>query len=222
MEDKHAHFFTALQQQLAKPLPGLVAQQKMASQVRMGNMAFKPNDRTRKSAVLILMYPYYGDIYLPLIVRPAYDGVHSGQIAFPGGGYELHDRNLVNTALREAQEEIGINARDVRVLGQLTQVFIPPSNYLVQPVVGMLPYKPDFFPDPLEVAGLIEVDVSLLSDKTIVGLKEMIVRGAKIQAPFYDVMGNTVWGATAAMISEFLTVLEELDWRSEEAGEGRI
>jgi hypothetical protein len=158
-----------------------------------------------------MLYPYQGELFIPLILRPDYDGVHGGQVALPGGGRERFDRSLVQTALREAQEEIGIKASDVRVLGQLTQLYIPPSNFLVQPVVGYLPYRPDFFPDSREVADIIEISLSLLADQGIIGTKEMLVRNVLIQAPYYGVNTHTVWGATAMIVSEFLTIFGEVE-----------
>ena len=177
----------------------------------MANQQASPNEKTRQSAVLLLLYPSQGELFLPLILRPAYDGVHGGQVALPGGGYETYDRTLIRTALREAQEEIGIKASDVRVLGLLTQIYIPPSNFQVQPVVGYLPYRPDFFPDIREVADIIEISLTLLADKGIVGTKEMLVRNVLIQAPYYGLDTHTVWGATAMMLSEFLSVMEEIE-----------
>jgi len=211
MQEKHGPFFQALKQRLEAPLPGPTAHQKMASSVRStAGYRTSPNEKTRQSAVLLLLYPYQGELFLPLILRPAYDGVHGGQVALPGGGYEKYDRTLIRTALREAQEEIGIKASDVRVLGQLTQIYIPPSNFQVQPVVGYLPYRPDFFPDIREVADIIEISLALLADKGIVGTKEMLVRNVLIQAPYYGVDTHTVWGATAMILSEFLSVVEEI------------
>ena len=134
---------------------------------------------------LILFYPHQGEVFLPLILRPTYDGVHSGQMAFPGGRYELTDEDLIRTAKREAQEEIGLRLNDVRVLGVLSELFIPPSNFFVLPVVATLPYRPDFFPDPREVEKVIEVPYREIRDKTIVGQSEVEVRGKPIQAPHY-------------------------------------
>jgi 8-oxo-dGTP pyrophosphatase MutT (NUDIX family) len=212
MQEKHSRFFQSLQHRLSLALPGAAAHEKMASSIRASNLFRRtPNQKTRQSAVLLLLYPYQGELFLPLILRPDYDGVHAGQVALPGGGYEAYDRNLIRTALREAQEEIGIKASDVRVLGQLTPIFVAASNYQVQPVVGYLPYRPDFFPDLREVADIIEISLSLLADKGIVGTKEMLVRNVLIQAPYYGVNMHTVWGATAMMLSEFLTILEEME-----------
>lgn len=199
-------FATHLQQRLQQPLPGEAAHRTMASSART-RLGIRPNERTRRSAVLILFYPYQNSIYLPLILRPQYDGVHAGQMAFPGGRMERTDRNLTQTALREAQEEIGIRVQDVTVLGQLTELFIPPSNFYVQPVVGTLPNRPDFYPDPREVDAVVEVNLNTLLDKTIVGDSQIEVRGVVVDAPYYDIQGYRVWGATAMMIAELLAVL---------------
>lgn len=199
-------FTEHLRQRLQKPLPGEAAHQKMASAARY-RLGIKPNERTRRSAVLICFYPFQNSIYLPLILRPQYDGVHAGQMAFPGGRMERFDENLTRTALREAQEEVGIRVSDVKVLGLLTELFIPPSNFFVQPVVGILPYRPDFYPDPREVEAIVEVDLDTLLDETIVGDSQIEVRGILVDAPFYQIQGHRVWGATAMMISELLMVL---------------
>lgn len=201
-------FISSLDTQLRQPLPGPEAHVKMASATRL-KLKVQPNEKTRRSAVLILFYPYRDQIFAPLILRPKYDGVHAGQMAFPGGRYEKTDENLIRTALREAQEEIGIKAADVQVLGQLTELFIPPSNFYVLPVVGKLTYKPDFYPDPREVEAVLEVNLEELMDESIVGFTELDVRGITIEAPFYDIQGHKVWGATAMMISELLTVIRQ-------------
>ncbi len=199
-------FSEQLRQRLQRPLPGEEAHRKMASSART-RLGIKPNERTRRSAVLLCFYPYQQSIYLPLILRPQYDGVHAGQMAFPGGRMERIDENLTRTALREAQEEVGIRVSDVRVLGLLTELFIPPSNFYVQPVVGVLPYRPDFYPDPREVEDIVEVELDTLLDETIVGDSKIDVRGITVDAPFYQIQGHRVWGATAMMISELLMVL---------------
>ncbi len=201
------HDFTYhLEQQLRLPLPGQDAHLKMASANRL-RLKAQPNEKTRRSAVLILFYPYRDKIFAPLILRPKYDGVHAGQMAFPGGRYEKTDENLIRTALREAQEEIGIKAADVQVLGKLTELFIPPSNFFVLPVVGKLPYKPDFYPDSREVEAVLEVSLDELLDEQVIGYTQLEVRGVSIETPFYDIQGHKVWGATAMMISELTTLI---------------
>ena len=115
----------------------------------------------------MMFYPKGEEIYLPLILRPQYDGVHGGQMAFPGGRVEQKDKDIQATALREAQEEIGIKATDVKVIKNLTELFIPPSNMYCQPVLGFMPYRPDFYPDEREVAGIFEMRPSLYAPISI-------------------------------------------------------
>jgi 8-oxo-dGTP pyrophosphatase MutT (NUDIX family) len=200
-------FVDDLRQKFTAPLPGEKAHAKMLAKSDI-RLTMKPNRRTQKSAVLVLFYPHEGEIYLPLILRPAYDGVHSGQMAFPGGRFEKTDEDLIRTAKREAQEEIGLRLTDVEILGVLSELYIPPSNFYVLPVVGYLPYRPDFFPDPREVEKVVEVSLREIQDKSIIGVSEMIVRNTTIQAPHYLIRSHQVWGATAMMISELLTVME--------------
>ncbi|WP_266366394.1 NUDIX hydrolase [Tellurirhabdus rosea] len=208
MTDTDFHTFRQnLARRLQQPLPGVESHRKMASASRLRAM-LQPNERTRRSAVLILFYPYQGSIYLPLILRPLYDGVHAGQMAFPGGRMERTDENLIRTALREAQEEIGIRVSDVQVLGKLTELYIPPSNFFVLPVVAAMSCKPDFYPDPREVDRVVEVRLDELMDSTIIGQSRIEVRGVTIDAPHYHLQGFNVWGATAMMISELLDVIE--------------
>lgn len=199
-------FINQLSEKLKNPLPGESAHQTMQALSKL-RLNFKPNERTRKSAVLILFYPYQDEIYFPLILRPAYDGVHSGQVAFPGGRYELSDENLIRTALREAQEEIGLRLTDVKILGTLTELFIPPSNFFVLPVIGCIPYRPDFFPDAREVEDVFQIKLDEISDKSIIGSSDILIRGEHVRAPHYEVQGYKIWGATAMMISELLSVL---------------
>jgi 8-oxo-dGTP pyrophosphatase MutT (NUDIX family) len=204
-------FIEKLKTRLNEPLPGSMAHDIMASESRLKLKMPSPNERTRESAVLILFYPSKNQIFIPLILRPQYDGVHGGQIAFPGGRAEKEDENLIRTALREAQEEIGVRVSDVKVLGELTKLYIPPSNFYVQPVMGYMTHKPDFYPDPREVDKVIEISLNEIKSPTIIGRKTLIVRGVEIDTPFYDIKETTVWGATAMMISELLTLIESLD-----------
>lgn len=199
-------FVNALTQKLHDPLPGESAHRIMQASSKL-RLTFKPNSRTRKSAVLVLFYPYKDEIYFPLILRPAYDGVHSGQVAFPGGRFEPTDENLIRTALREAQEEIGLRLNDVKVVGILTELFIPASNFYVLPVIATMPYRPDFYPDPREVEDIFEINLKEISDIEIIGSGDIQVRGEQVHAPHYMVQGYKIWGATAMMISELLTVL---------------
>ncbi|MDZ7898188.1 MAG: CoA pyrophosphatase [Arcicella sp.] len=201
-------FIEKLSIHLQKPLPGQDAHNKMASESRLKLKMPSPNERTRESAVLILFYPTKNQIFIPLILRPQYDGVHGGQMAFPGGRAEKEDENLIRTAMREAQEEIGVRLTDIKVIGQLTKLYIPPSNFFVQPVIGYMNHKPDFYPDAREVDKVIEIGLEEIINPEIIGRKILNVRGVEIDAPFYQIQEHTVWGATAMMISELLTVIQ--------------
>ena len=202
----------SLRQRLSLPLPGPEAQYKMANAERRVNSSrIKIPDNHRKGAVLILLYENENKICFPLILRPEYDGVHSGQIALPGGSFEMEDENLQNTALRETQEEIGIFKNDILVLGSLSSLYIPPSNFLVHPYIGMLKYRPHFVPDETEVAGIIETDLESIMDEKLVGEKVIkLSNGMEIHTPFYGIQNQTVWGATAMILSEMKSLLYEI------------
>ena len=149
---------------LQKPLPGLAAQIKLAPEFRVESLRATPPVDARTAGVLILLYPHNGVWYFPLIKR-AEDGLtHGGQISLPGGSQEAGE-SLQETARREACEEIGAACADVEVLGQLSTIYIPPSNFLVTPTVGYADQRPDFRCDPREVAELIEVPLSTLFDR---------------------------------------------------------
>jgi 8-oxo-dGTP pyrophosphatase MutT (NUDIX family) len=208
----HELYFERVRRRLQAALPGERAQLKMAAtgRTRLG-LSPEPDAATRTGAVLILFYPHEGLIYVPMIRRPVYPGVHSGQVAFPGGRVDETDESIIATALREAHEEVGVRPAEVEVLGLLTPLFVHASNFMVHPVVGAARSRPDFKPDPYEVDALLEVPLTELQDVTRIGSKEIIVReGIAIQAPYYDLQGHTVWGATAMMLSELLEVLGSL------------
>jgi len=149
-------FLYKLRKALSEPLPGTHSQGKMAPPHRPIELRVpKQGDHVIDSAVLILLWPDGDQISTVFILRPEYDGVHSNQIAFPGGKYELSDKDFVATALREAHEEVGINPETVTILGQLSPLFIPPSQFLVYPIVGYTSDIPVFIPDPVEIKEVI-------------------------------------------------------------------
>jgi 8-oxo-dGTP pyrophosphatase MutT (NUDIX family) len=200
-----SQFIRKLEDQLNGPLPGQTAQLKMSSMVRIRElMNFIQPDNAVKSSVLVLLYPVDARINLVLMRRPDYTGVHSGQISLPGGKYEDSDESLIYTALREAREEIGIDPARVQILGQLTDLYIPPSNFIVTPVVGYLTSRPVFTPDPKEVANIIEITVDDLMNENNIQKKRMKLRnGITMMVPSYFIEGQIIWGATAMMLSEF-------------------
>ena len=180
-------FSKSLKHRLALPLPGREAQLKMAHAERRLNLSrYKIPAEARPGSVLILLFEDEGTIKLPLIMRSDYDGVHSGQIGLPGGKYEPEDADLQSTALRETEEEIGISKSDVSLIGRLTELYIPPSNFLVHPFVGTIPFKPEFVPDQNEVARIIELDLDTLMDENNISEKDIkLSTGITIRSPVF-------------------------------------
>ena len=203
-----SRFFDCLQENLAGPLPGRPAQARMAPLPRPG---WSPDDRAeepaRQSGVLVLIYSLRDRLHVPLILRPTYDGTHSGQVGFPGGGMEHKDADLVETALRETHEELGVLPGDVQILGKLTELYIRPSNYEVYPTVGRLTVKPAFRPDPAEVAQLLEVPLADLLNPAIQRREEWQLADRSALVPFFAIQKQAVWGATAMILSELLAVI---------------
>lgn len=152
-----------------------------------------------------------GGYNFPLIQRPDYGGVHGGQIGLPGGKEEPQDQDRIATAIRETGEEIGVDPTQIEILGIMTELYVQASNYNVLPVVGYFPHIPEYVPDPQEVSDVIECGLDELLNEDIMKEKELIIRkNLKIQAPYFEIDGRTVWGATAMMLSEFKTILKEM------------
>lgn len=157
----------------------------------------------RKAAVLMLFYPKNNETHLVLIVRNTYPGVHSSQIAFPGGKVEKEDQSLAHTALREAEEEIGVNRLHVEIIKSFTEIYIPPSNFLVSPFLGVSQRELEFVMQEDEVAGIIELSLrDFLNDKNVVMRKLTTSYSNEIDVPAFLVKEHIVWGATAMMMSE--------------------
>jgi 8-oxo-dGTP pyrophosphatase MutT (NUDIX family) len=155
------------------------------------------------AAVLILMYPLDGHTGVVFIKRNEYDGPHSAQVSFPGGAWEEADGPLVRTAEREAREELGITG-EIEILGKLTDIDIPVSNFRVSPFVAHAPGRPSFDPDPTEVQYVIETSVEALLQPSSAKSEHWKLGGQPVRVPFYNVNGEKIWGATAMMLCEFL------------------
>ena len=205
------NFIDKLEERLKKPLPGIGAFLKMAPENRFKELQSSyDTSKAIPGSVLILLFPENKSVKTILILRQQYEGVHSGQVSFPGGRKEKDDKSLIETALRESEEEVGIDADKIMVIGNLTEIYIPPSNFLVLPVVGYMLAKPNLKADKSEVAKILEVDLSSLFDKNIIKKKEFDGRGYKIKAPYYDIQEQIVWGATAMILSELLEVIKSI------------
>ncbi|MFO7827583.1 MAG: CoA pyrophosphatase [Bacteroidales bacterium] len=204
----YADFFERLKDKFKQKLPGEIAQAKMAPKVREH---FKTSAKRRNAGVLILLYPKNDALHVVFIKRTEYDGAHSGQISLPGGKFEQGDQTLENTALRESNEEIGIDPEKTKILGKLTPLHIPVSNFYVLPFVGFYDTTPEFKPDPTEVEKIIELKLSELIDPENCTLQEFHYGDLAFTAPIYKSKELVIWGATAMILSEFIEVVKKVD-----------
>ena len=165
----------------------------------------------KEAAIMMLLYPKNKKTHLALILRTSYNGVHSSQIAFPGGKVEKFDKNYQETALRETHEEIGVTPELIKVVRDFTPIYIPPSNFMVYPFLGYSTSELKFDPDPNEVAGIIELPIENFLDKNILIINKMTTSyNQDIDVPAFKIQEHIVWGATAMMLSELKDVLENV------------
>ena len=192
-------------------VPGESSHFIMAPEIRLKelNRLKIEEKKPRNAAVMMLFYPKKTISHFALILRPEYEGVHSGQVALPGGKVETFDLNYKETALRETQEEVGVPTDTVTVLKSLTKVYIPPSNFWVHPFLGVAEQRPNFILQEEEVAKVIEVPLFELLNESNVITKKMTTSYAKnIEVPSFELNGYVVWGATAMMLSELKMLLK--------------
>ncbi len=160
----------------------------------------------RISAVLVPVFLKKGQYHLLFIQRTERVKYHKGQISFPGGAYEKKDGLILNTALREADEEIGLVRRDVQILGELDDVLTATSNYIISPFVGLIPYPYDFRPDKWETEELLEIPIADLQDKTCFSEGVTEYNGVEVETYFYQYGERSIWGATAKILKQFLEI----------------
>lgn len=204
--------YEALRNRLTLPLPGELAHNLMrAEPVGAIKPKFEHKLPPRPGSVMILLYENGNDVLFPLTKRPDYLGTHGGQISLPGGKAESGE-TLIETALRETEEEIGIKPHEIEVLGTLSNFFVIPSNFIVTPVVGIMRTPPVFTPDPKEVEKVLHGSVNRLVATEAILTKEILA--AKLfpmRAPHFEIEQEVVWGATAMILNEFRTILKELN-----------
>jgi len=192
----------------SKQLPGMASHQKMMPSNRQ-TIADDRKKNTLRAAVLVPIYKENDDYHIVFIKRTRYEGAHSNQVSFPGGKCEPSDKNLISTALREANEEIGLLPDKVDVICQLSEVHIPVSNHLVTPYVGILTEKPVFKTSDKEVQYVIVTTLSHLKNPEIIKSSSMQLNRGLVDVPYFDVDGEMIWGATAMMLSELLDLLPD-------------
>lgn len=200
----------SLEARLKKPKPGLRVQLEMAPDPRPGQKTYQEVQETCLHAgVLLLLYPIEEEIQILLTRRTDSVLHHRAQISFPGGQQEPGE-DLHVTALRETREELGIETGDFLQLGNLTPLYIPPSNYCIYPLVAASGSRPPYDPSPEEVAEVIEVPLAYLLDKNNRSEQVWRRRGQDVKVPFYTFKHHKIWGATAMVLAEFLAVVGEL------------
>lgn len=206
-------FIQSLKEALKQPLPGREAQFRMAHVGRRAYME-APAD-ARKAGVLVLLFPEKDDWHVALMERSSHNpnDRHGGQISFPGGSFDPeNDPSLLHTALREAHEEMGIEPKDAEVLGALTDLYIPVSNFHVFPFVACLRAAPVFVPQEEEVSAILTAPISFFTDEKSVQITELVLGGNFVlkDVPCFMVEGRVMWGATAMIMSELTAVFAGL------------
>lgn len=199
-----------LKRRLRGEKPGLKAQFKMLPRPRPGHRLYSEVELTSlKAGVMLVLYPRDGALHMPLIRRTATVLHHRDQIGLPGGQLE-GEETFEQAALRETREELGIPPEKIKVLGHLTPLYIPPSNYCIYPVVGVLGETPVFLPDPWEVAEVFDVPLAHLLDSHHTHTETWTIQGEPVQVPFYAFGHHKIWGATAMVLAEFLELIGDI------------
>lgn len=210
-----------LQKNLEAKLPGIKAWKRMAVNSKEGDsieseslqkysdwLSRKKLEKMKTAAVLIGLFEKENEWYFPLIKRPMHEKNHPGQIALPGGAMEKGE-DLQETARREAFEEVGILPEKVKIIGKLTPLPVPVSNYLIHPFVGIVDEEPDWEINGNEVEELIILRMKTLIEADNGYYEEWNLRGSQVKVPIFKVMGKTVWGATATVLSELLDLIKK-------------
>ena len=166
----------------------------------------------RQAAVMALFYPDANQkTHLLLMLRKTYNGVHSNQVGFPGGKVEQEDNGLLSTALRETHEEVGVHPLDITVIKELTNIYIPPSNFVVQPYLGLYLEPRPFIIQETEVESLLEVPiVDFLNENNLITQKLSTSYAKEMEVPAFKLNGYVVWGATAMMLNEIKELVKQV------------
>ncbi len=208
-------FIDDLKKRLTEKLPAEKAHAALMNYKRKkAEEILKEKKDVKMSAVLCLLFEEENNWKFYLMERNTYNGVHSAQVSFPGGRRENSDANFKETALREANEELNINPDEVEILGELSTMYIPPSNFLVYPFVGIATQKQSIIPDPIEVNKVITANLDDLMGENAVRKSPVKMSGfdQMIQVQHYTLDGHIVWGATGMILAELAYLLEEIGY----------
>jgi 8-oxo-dGTP pyrophosphatase MutT (NUDIX family) len=198
----------ALAQRLQSPLPGRSAQARFEPELAYGRHFGPAAFDARPAAVLMLLYRDRDEWRLPLALRPETLATHAGQIGLPGGRVELGETSH-DAALRELQEELGVPADQVRLIGPLTPLYLFVTNFHIIPWLAWMDARPDFSPSSDEVAAVLELPIAALRDRTLYSRHRRQVRGLAFSAPCVCWQGHEIWGATAMMLGELTALLDD-------------
>ncbi len=193
---------------LAAPLPGATAHLRFAPTpiLRLWDPAATPPD-ARHAAALVLVYPGADGPTLALTLRRPDLPHHGGQISLPGGGLEPGESPVAG-ALRETQEELGVDPALVRVVGTLSTLWVIVSGFVVHPIVGIADERPAFVPSPYEVDTIIEAPIDALRNAAAVQWGRRVRANVPLVCPYFALGAHRVWGATAMILGEFCTALD--------------
>ena len=204
------HFITQLEITITNYLPGEESQQKMRVNYDQSiELPFSKNNSTA-SAVLILLYLEDNEIHFFLTKRSNELEHHKGQISLPGGTQEENEE-LTHTALRETQEEIGINKTSISIIGSMTPLFVPVTGFMIHPFIGYSSNKLEPTPDPSEVEAIFSVNISDLLNETNQTIEKRNIRGYDVEVPYFKLNNYEVWGATSMILSEFRDLIKSIN-----------
>ena len=206
MNSSFNNFIELLKKNVIDYLPGVEAHKLMMPEGR--RFDYDKNNPPIDSAVLIALYEKNNQILFSLILRPKYNGHHSGQMALPGGKVESADSTLIETALRETEEEVGINREEIKIIGTLSELYIPITNLKVLPVLGYLNHEPKYILNRHEVDAIFEIDINDIVNDATKCHEIREIQGNTIGIPFYSLQSQKVWGVTAMILSEFEQVIK--------------
>jgi 8-oxo-dGTP pyrophosphatase MutT (NUDIX family) len=195
---------------LSSELPGMISHLQLAPKERVTGIKEQKSSKNAKlSAVLLIMFKENKQLKIVFILRSVYDGVHSGQISFPGGKKDENDKDSIETALREAKEEVGIAIERKDILGKLTNLYIPNSNFIVEPYVAFVEKLNGLIPDQAEVQEIYRILLKDVLDKKAIQSKEVLFLNKRsILAPCFYINELKIWGATAMILNELVDIIK--------------
>lgn len=209
----YTSFLSYLTNALQEDLLGVKAHQKMLPPGRRLKTYESELSSVKPSGVLLLLFPEAGNIYLCLIKRPSTMTHHPGQISFPGGKVEKDDASAEMAALREAQEEVGIDPAIVKIIGKLSELYVEVSKFLIHPFIAWADKKPDFIVNKAEVDELILLPLNdLVNNETIMETDMETITG-RLRVKYYPFNSQIIWGATAMILSELIEILKNIQCR---------